>query len=72
MSITFIKRVGIAVVAIVGFYTMQYFATSVHHACKLPEEDCPPPFYLIGEFFYNTVVQPPWVTSLIADIQSYE
>ena len=72
MSITFIKRVGIAVVALVGFYGMQYISTSIHYACQLPEEDCPPPFYLIGELFYLTIVQPPWVTSLIADIQSYE
>ena len=40
-------------VIVIGLYSgVRYVGAVIHYACAVPEEDCPPPFYIAGQFGY--------------------
>ena len=46
----------VIVVIIIGLYLgVRYVGAVIHYACAVPEEDCPPPIYGVGQLgFYLT------------------
>lgn len=43
-------KIGGIIVIIAGLYIgIRYVSTVIHYACAVPEEDCPPPFRVLGD-----------------------
>ncbi|HEY4526849.1 MAG TPA: hypothetical protein VJK53_03315 [Candidatus Paceibacterota bacterium] len=43
-------RIFAVVVIVMGAYLgIRYIGAVLHYACAVPEEDCPPPFRIIGD-----------------------
>ncbi len=49
-------KIFVIVIIIIGLYLgVRYVGAVIHYACAVPEEDCPPPFRLLGDLgFYLT------------------
>ena len=41
------------VIIVIGLYLgVRYVGAVIHYACAVPEEDCPPPFAILGGLGY--------------------
>lgn len=45
----YLKIGGVVIIVIGVFLGVRYISTIFHYACAVPEEDCPPPFRLVGD-----------------------
>lgn len=51
----YLTIVAVFIIIIGLFLGVRYFGSIIHYACAVPEEDCPPPINLVGQFgFYVT------------------
>ena len=47
-------RIFAVVVIVMGAYLgIRYIGAVLHYACAVPEEDCPPPFRIIGDLGFG-------------------
>lgn len=62
-----IKIIGLILVIIILYYSLQYASTAVHYNCEIIKDDCVPPIYLTSEIIYRTMVQPRWLDKFEID-----
>ncbi|HEY4527173.1 MAG TPA: hypothetical protein VJK53_05025 [Candidatus Paceibacterota bacterium] len=44
----YIKIFAVLVIIIGSYLGIRYVGAVIHYACAVPEEDCPPPFRIVG------------------------
>lgn len=58
-----LKIFGAIIIVIACYIGVRYVSATIHYACAVPEEDCPPPFYgaaEIGWFLTGGPLVPFW------------
>ena len=42
----------VLLIMLAAYLGVRYVGSVVHFACEVPEEDCPPPFRIVGDLGY--------------------
>ena len=45
----FLKIFAVVVIITGSYLGIRYVGSVIHYACAVPEEDCPPPFRIVGD-----------------------
>lgn len=48
----YLKILAVVVIVLGCYAGVRYLGTFIHDACTAPQEDCPPPFRILGELGY--------------------